>query len=508
VIKQHDNWLLFFALALYVALVAWLVERAPPFTGTDPAVHLWDGLIYQNLVHWLPNFDLNQAIQILGRSEAFPLLRPSGIYPPFVSIIMAASYEVFGRSVQSGIYANFAFLGILGFSVFNIAKEFAGRMAAWIAVGGLLLTPSLLEQTTEAMVELPTAAMLALLLVTVFRSNFFAVKKYSLAAGLVFGLGLLTKLNFVIFATPVIIFAFIQCENAAARKNALYGASLAFVIGLAYFGPLLPVLLPKYAFYAAESAAGNIVDSLADRLVFYFWSLPKLFTFIHIGLILFGLYAIWSKWRTPKGGLLAVSVFAPVIIYILIPNAQDRFIFPLLGQVCVLSSLALVTINKSLYRSLVVGICAAGLSVLFIKCALDRSQLRPDEFIATNFILDEIERTFQSSPQGSSSVKDLAIISDSYFLTAFRMRYASALRDLDLNVPFLNTFRAIDFENFAKRLNQLEFIVAPTQGFTKDSTRPLTIDQYEYFRRHQEDFTPLATLQVEGTEYALYGRRI
>jgi len=305
------------------------VDTEPP--AWDEAVHLRDAWVFHRLITHPGEWDLSRLSAIAKGSDEWPLLRPSGFYPPLVPGVQALAFVLLGPSERLAVLTNLVFLALLAFSVQGLGRAFAGPAAGRVAGAAVLLFPIVARHSVLSMLELPLTALVAASLLALVRAEGFRAAGASLFLGALLGCGLLAKWTFVAFlAGPLAVAA----GGALFRPEARRLRNLAACVGVAllvagpYYTVALPAMIekvPGFARYAREPGHRDLW-SAASALHYFRLLGPELLGIT--GLIAATLGAI----RLARGRLnlfaLAGVVVPWAILTFAIQNKQARFLMP------------------------------------------------------------------------------------------------------------------------------------------------------------------------------------
>src|SRR5262245_23278336 len=156
-------------------------EHRPPHW--DKARHLFTSLqtkdAFGSGFHWLTDFHT---------------------YPPLVYWVADLFYGVLGtEAIRAAVLSQTVFLAILTFSTYGIGRRLWGRRVGLLSAVYVVMSPMLISQFKDFMLDAPLTAMSALTLYLLIRCDYFALQRPSLLLGVAFGFGLLTKWNFVLY---------------------------------------------------------------------------------------------------------------------------------------------------------------------------------------------------------------------------------------------------------------------------------------------------------------------
>ena len=140
----------------------------------DFARHLGNSLFYKD------TFTLSDPIQYLEGYVA---------YPPFMYWVTDAFYAVLGTDLWVAILSNSVFIAILVFATFGIGKTLWGPRVGFLAALFAVTSPLFVTQLRQYMLDAPLAALVALSLYLLIRSDYFSDRRYSLLLGGACGCG-------------------------------------------------------------------------------------------------------------------------------------------------------------------------------------------------------------------------------------------------------------------------------------------------------------------------------
>lgn len=170
-------------------ILAWVWIRV------DVASPYWDEAGY--LYHGTVQLDALRSGGVAGWYRTW--LSLDRIRPDLVSALTIPFFAIFGVTNDAGLLVNLLALGLLLIATYGLGSAIHGRRAGLLAaviIGGY---PMLIGLSHTLMMELTMTALVAATLCCLWRSNGFSDVRWMLAAGLVTGLGFLTKVFFVVF---------------------------------------------------------------------------------------------------------------------------------------------------------------------------------------------------------------------------------------------------------------------------------------------------------------------
>ena len=332
-------------LALVLVAAVWIgIDRRPP--EWDHANHL------ERVVH---------CAQDLARGDVRAIIERSSFYPPVVPCAAALVYRLAPSDAAAAQSVILVFLGLGMAAVYMLGRRVAGGTEGVVAAVMFGCAPFVVFSALRFQLDLPLAAMVAVALVVVLRTEGFTRLGWSLVAGLVFAVGMLTKPP---FAAYMIVPVLLAAATSQRRRRAAVYAALTILVGAAisvpWYGPRLFGFVPQIAARSFKQAAesGHPDPLTATALAFYpTWLAPQLGV-LAVVLLLVGLVvaAVRRQW------LVLAALVAPFVLFELLQNKNLRYTLPLLPVAAVLAGMAFGLL-KGWTR-------AVGAVVVALACAL------------------------------------------------------------------------------------------------------------------------------------------
>jgi Dolichyl-phosphate-mannose-protein mannosyltransferase len=336
-------------LALVVVVAVWLaIDRTPP--EWDHANHLERAV---------------NCAEDLAEGDVRRIIERSSFYPPIVPCGAALVYRLVPSDAASAQSVILAFLGLGMAAVYLLGRRLAGSTEGVVAAVVFGCAPFVVFSALRFQLDLPLAAMVALALFVVLQTNGFTRLGWSLAAGVVFGLGMLTKPPFAAYVVvPVLLVA---ASSDRRRRGAAY-AALAILVGAAlsvpWYGPRLFGLLPQITARSFKQAAesGHPDPLTATALLFYpTWLTPVLGTLaILLLLVGLGVAVVRRQW------IAIATLLAPIVLFSLLQNKNLRYMLPVLPIAAVFAGMAFGLLPGRQARTV-------GAVVLALVCAIQVS---------------------------------------------------------------------------------------------------------------------------------------
>ncbi len=224
-VSPYAAWAGIVTLAFLWVSVWWLLtdERLPG--GGDPARHLSLTLAYS---FRLESFDLGGLFELGTWGSDF-------FYPPLVHVVGAVPTALGLATEDWGTIAvNLVFVPLLAVGCYGVGKLVYGPRAGLLAVVFALGTPMILSLFHVYLLDAPLAAMVAMTLWALLASDRFTNTRWSIAAGALVALGLLTKTVFPIFVVGPLAVMLIAGGWRQWRNIAL-AAIVALVLAAPYY---------------------------------------------------------------------------------------------------------------------------------------------------------------------------------------------------------------------------------------------------------------------------------
>ena len=284
----------------------------------------------------------------------------SGWHGVFVGYITAPFYFIFGKTQDAGVMINSSiFLCILVFSTYAVGKRLFDRKVGLLAAFIVTMYPVMFNQLRVYMLDFPLAAMVMLGIYLLLLSDNFKNKKYSLLFGIVAGLGLLTKFNFIAFISgPLCITlyrAFTQRKKEKDTKQTLVNIAFLFIVILS-IASFFYIVKFKDIFFRITTpwenrTSGHMFLFYLDSLFFYIRTLVNntiSFFFFVIFLIGFWIFAVKKKVKNKLLLLspIIISLFFLIFIYrIGVSRHMDRYSMPILPLIAIISAVGILSIR-------------------------------------------------------------------------------------------------------------------------------------------------------------------
>jgi 4-amino-4-deoxy-L-arabinose transferase-like glycosyltransferase len=305
---------------LAAVMVAWLwIDRRPP--EWDHANHLERAVV------------CHRSLAASGRDWLQEIIAESSFYPPIVTCAAGLLYfalPIVPLTAQAVIWA---FLVVGTLAVFGLGRRLLDADAGLLAAFLFATAPFVVFMLLNFQLDLPLAAMVALSLYTLVRTEDLSVRRWTLGLGLVLGLGMLTKPPFAAYLSGPLLWVAWRGLRAPERRarmmHLLAALGVVAAIALPWYGPRLvglPAQIINRSFkQAAES--GHAPAFSGSSLLFYPQGIIPQWGLLATTLLLWGIVALA---RRPRSRGLLWAALVPCLIFVLIQNKNLRYTLPLL----------------------------------------------------------------------------------------------------------------------------------------------------------------------------------
>ena len=315
----------FLVLAAVTAVWA-TIDRQPP--EWDHANHL------ERVVHCGRELAARDWGAIAGRSS---------FYPPLVTCAAALASRVAPSPEAAGAGVMVLFLGLGMGATYALGRRLGDGRVGVMAALLFGSAPFVVFSSLHFQLDLPLASMVALGLWTLVGTEGFADRRWSLATGVVLGLGMLTKPPFAAYLLPPLVLVAARARTRGRMANVGLALLIGGALSLPWYGPRLmgiPAQLATRSFkQAAES--GHPGPLTWTGLLFYPTWFPAQFGLLAGLLAVAGLVVAVRR----RQWLGVVALLVPFALFEVLQNKNLRYTLPLLPVAAVLAGLALAALR-------------------------------------------------------------------------------------------------------------------------------------------------------------------
>jgi hypothetical protein len=271
------------------------------------------------------------------------------IRAPLITALPIPFYLVFGRHWHAAFLVNIIAMLALSAVVFQLAWRCWSPRAALLAVAILSTMPLIYGLARWFMVEYTLTAMVAIAAWLLVESEHLERKSLVFLFGLTCGLGLLLKISFAVFITPMAFYAWMK------SRNRIYSLLPAIVPCIAIALPWYSVHLKSVVSYALASGYGEFAVLQDTSSIFslhsialYLWRVWREGISIQYGGVgvLLGVWALASKKgrsflvRLYRGHTLMLLWILPFVVFLFGVNKDVRYIAPVLPAMAIVLAAA------------------------------------------------------------------------------------------------------------------------------------------------------------------------
>lgn len=344
-LRPHLDKLLlgFIFIVLSVSTIAWtLSDRTPP--AWDPSDHMRYAYDYYRL---LAHADFAE----FGR-EFFTARH---YYPPFVHLVTAAVFLVFGASRLTGIAVNLLSLAAILWGVASISRQLYGSAppvtgnAAPATPVSLSVLPAIIAACYhfsgwllhDAFLDFPLTAAVTVAFALLIRAGDFRVRRDALAFGVAAGIGLLVKQTFAFFFVLPALYVVIRVlwtRDHRAILNLVLAAAVLILIAAIWYAPHMGDVIAIYRENQRSAVSENEASLLSfDSNFFYVHALISMQMQLPLALV-FVAGLVYSLVRRSKQSMIpCLWLVSGIASFALVANKDVRYTVPVLPAAAILS---------------------------------------------------------------------------------------------------------------------------------------------------------------------------
>ena len=287
------------------------------------------------------------------------ILERSSFYPPVVPCAAGLVYRLLPTDAAAAEIVMLLFLAGGMAATYALGRALGGGSAGVAAAWIFGTAPFVVFSTLRFQLDLPLAALVVTALLVLVRTDGFTRIGWSLLAGVVFGVGMLTKPPFGVYLLPPVGWMLLTKRHRRGLLNAALATLVAIAVSVAWYGPRLVGMPRQIAFRAVTHAAeeGKPPTLSAAGLAFYPMSLPMQLGLLATILLIAGVVVAVVQ----RHGLVLVAFVVPLVFFALLRNKDLRYTLPLLPAAAALGGSAVASLDPRLRRSLLGVLVLLGL---------------------------------------------------------------------------------------------------------------------------------------------------
>ena len=293
------------------------------------------------------------------------IISESSFYPPIVTCAAGLLYFVFPVAPLTAQAVIWGFLVLGTFAVYGVGRRLLDADAGLLAAFLFATAPFVVFMLLNFQLDLPLAAMVALALYALVRTEDLARRRWALGLGLVLGLGMLTKPPFAAYLSGPLLWVAGRALRASDRRarllHLLAAVGVAGAVALPWYGPRLVGLPAQFINRSFKQAAeaGQAPAFSGSSLLFYpEWIIPQ-WGLLATALLLWGIVALV---RRPQARGLLWAALAPFLIFTLIQNKNLRYTLPLLPAAALVAAAGVTVLSPRVRRGITWACAIVGIA--------------------------------------------------------------------------------------------------------------------------------------------------
>ena len=277
---------------------------------------------------------------------------------PLILIIVQPAFYLFGPLLDAAVITlNFCWF-LLAWSLWGITREMAGTSdggkASFFALALFGLNPLTVYLAHNFLVDLLLASLVCASIYSMLMLEKWQSIGWSIASGFFIGLGLLTKVPFVVFVFPTLLLTAIAVFRSTSFRDSIRvlvpGLLVALILALPYYAYNFRAILNLTVFLSSKGLAelygfGEVFDAstIRDYWMSMFYSPVFAIVFLVLAFAIFQTFRYGRQHFTvAKGYYLAVLglwFVIPLFLSTLGQIKDQRYLFPALMPLFILASL-------------------------------------------------------------------------------------------------------------------------------------------------------------------------
>jgi len=332
-------------LTLSISTIAWtLRDQTPP--AWDPSDHLRYAYDYYRL---LAHADFSGFAREFFSTRHF--------YAPFVHLVSAAMFLVFGASKLTGIFVNLLSLAAMLWAVSWMSRFLYSKApdaglsdaSSGLRVVTLSVLPALIAASYhfsawllhDAFLDYPLTAAVTVSFALLIRAGDFRVPRHALAFGVAAGIGLLVKQTFAFFFVLPALYVVIRVLLTRDRRailNLALAAVVTIVVASVWYGPHLQDVIAIYRENRQAAVNENEAPLFTfDSNFFYVHALLSMQMQLPLAVI-FVAGLVYSLLRCRKQTvMLYLWILSGIACFALVANKDVRYTVPVLPAAALIS---------------------------------------------------------------------------------------------------------------------------------------------------------------------------
>jgi Dolichyl-phosphate-mannose-protein mannosyltransferase len=273
----------------------------------------------------------------LAAGDIHSVLARSSFYPPLVPCTAGLAYLAVPSDTAAAQAVILGFLALGMLATYWLGSHYAGGPAGVVAAVLFGSAPFVVYLSVRFQLDLPLAALVAVTLAMLVKTEDFARRSWSVATGIVVALGMLTKPSFFVYVLAAIVVAAAGIRGRGRLGNAALAFFAALVLCAPWYSRRAFLIVPQILYRSTRPGIeeGDPEVFTLAGLAWYFEQLPMQLGWVAVGLLCVGLVVAVRR----REWLLVASVLAPVALFVLARNKDLRYTLPVLPAAAVLAGI-------------------------------------------------------------------------------------------------------------------------------------------------------------------------
>lgn len=536
--------------ALATSTIFWtLKDKTPP--AWDPSDHIRYAYDYYRL---LAHADFQRFATEFFVTQHF--------YAPFVHLVSAAVFLLFGASRLTGIGVNLISLAAMLWAVASLSRLLFARQESMAGATetqpqvALSVLPALLAccyhfsawLVHDAFLDFPLTAVVTVAFALLVRADEFKVRRYAIAFGVAAGIGMLVKQTFAFFfilPALLVVFRVFRTRDRRAILNLTLAVLILILVAAVWYAPHMRDVIEIYRENQRAAVSENEAPLYTfDSNFFYIHALLSMQLQLPLA-VLFVAGVVYSLVRCRRQSLiLHLWLLSGIAIFALVANKDVRYTVPVLPAAAILSTCWLREFKPkgtkllSTVKLALVAIVAAWAVVSFFNAqwpaagygtAIDTPRYRWMVYSRNYYGFDhrpldddwgvpEIVRsvstsyhqeTIEAHAEASHSVPVLGVVVNLPYLNPSSVALYSRLLAGGRAAPPLIDVRWVVEPSMLDRISDCDFLLVRTGLDKADWVAPVEREVERLVRDHPDQFIQEASFPVplKDAEAIVYRRQ-
>jgi hypothetical protein len=293
----------------------------------------------------------------MAHANVTAIIERSSFYPPVAVCAAGLAYALVPSDVASAQAVILLFLGLGMAAVYALARGYTGVGGAVVAALFFGSASFVVYSSLRFQLDLPLAAMVAVALVLLLRTEVFSRAGWSLALGVVLGLGMLTKPPFAVYVLPAILLVAARLRGARQLGQFALTVLTGGAVAVLWYGPRLLGIFGQVEARSFKQAAesGHAAPWSLEGLLYYPTYFAPQFGLVAAVFVAAGLVVVARR----RQWFLLAALIGPFLVFEMIQNKNLRYTLPILPVAAVLGGIGFEALGRPLRTIALVAITLA-----------------------------------------------------------------------------------------------------------------------------------------------------